>query len=210
VTSERHAEAASADLQLGLRALLGDRHGPQARALFVTLSKYIERRVFAFVRSRAADIIGDGEMDELVGEVLFQLMAGSLAQFRGGSLPELLAFVRTVTDRFLWRTARQRLKERTALEQMGDLTAGLAPERADETILLAVDPSIDARDREYLEALLQVGSKAAFARKVGVSRAAVTKRVDRIRARIAALPPLERQAAEAWLVQAARVAARAG
>lgn len=193
-----------------LRGLLADRHGPEARALFLTLSRYVEGRVRWFGRSRSSDLFGDADLEEIVGEIMYQLMAGSLAQFRGDSLPELIGFVRTITDRSLWRTARRRLGERAALDnvEVADTLRErhYAPRRADELVLLLPDSPLDPKDQEYLEALFSAGSKAEYARQAGVSRAAVTKRVDRIRARIDAMTDDQRGAAEAWMAQAARKA----
>jgi hypothetical protein len=195
--------------QQNLRDLVADRHGPEARALFLTLAKYVEGRVKWFGRVRGSDLFGDAELEEIVGEVMLQLMAGSLAQFRGDSLPELLGFVRTVTDRTTWRAARRRIDEKNALEgEAGQVLRERhhAPPSADEVVLLADTNPLDDKDRDYLEALLLAGSKASFAREAGVSRAAVTKRVDRIKARIEAMAPRDRMAAEAWLEHAARQA----
>ncbi len=191
-----------------LRALLADRHGPEAKALFLTLSRYVEGRVRWFGRARGADLFGDPDLEEIVGDVMYQLMLGSLAQFRGGSLPELLAFVRTVTDRCLWKQARKRIDEKRALETdaVADVLRGrqFSPRRADELVLLLPESPIDPKDQEYLEALLAAGSKAAYARDAGVSRAAVTKRVDRIKSRIDAMEESQKEAAQAWLEHAAR------
>jgi hypothetical protein len=191
-----------------LRALLADRHGPEAKALFLTLSRYVEGRVRWFGRARGSDLFGEPDLEEIVGDVMYQLMAGSLAHFRGESLPELLGFVRTVTDRCLWRHARKRIDEKRALETDA-VTEMLrdrhsAPRRADELVLLLPESPIDPKDEAYLEALFAAGSKAAYARDAGVSRAAVTKRVDRIKARIEAMEAPQKEAAEAWLEQAAR------
>jgi DNA-directed RNA polymerase specialized sigma24 family protein len=192
-----------------LRAMLADRHGPEARALFVTIAGYVEGRVRWFGRVRGADLFSEAELEEVVGEVVLQLMAGSLAQFRGGSLPELLAFVRTITDRTTWRAARRRIEEKRVVED-GSVETALremahVDRAADEDVLLGEVP-IEEKDRTYLAELFAAGSKAEYARRAGVSRAAVTKRVDRIRARIAAMPPRDRQASEAWLEFAARQA----
>lgn len=188
-----------------LRALLTNRRSPEARALFTTLSRYVEGRVRYFGRARGADLFSESELEEVVGEVMLQLVGGSLAQFRGESLPELLGFVRTVTDRCLWRAARRRIEERRGLENEGVQIAeawSSVPKRADDGVLLT-DVPITETDQAYLIDLMRVGSKAEFARRTGVSRAAVTKRVDRIRARIAAMPSGDRLAAEAWLSHAA-------
>lgn len=191
-----------------LRALLADRHGPEAKALFLTLSRYVEGRVRWFGRSRGADLFGDADLEEIVGDVMYQLMSGSLAQFRGGSLPELLGFVRTVTDRCLWKQAHKRIEEKRALETeyVAEVLRGrqFTPRRADELVLLLPESPIDPKDQAYLEALLAAGSKAAYARDAGVSRAAVTKRVDRIKSRIEAMEAPQKEAAEAWLEHAAR------
>ena len=57
--------------------------------------------------------------------------------------------------------------------------------------------------------LLEAGSKAALARRVGVSRAAVTQRVQRIRQRIDALSGHDRMAHDVWMTQEARHALEA-
>jgi hypothetical protein len=193
-----------------LQGLLADRHGPEARALYLTLAKYVEGRVRWFGRVRGSDLFGEADLEEIVGEVILQLMAGSLAQFRGESLPELLGFVRTITDRCTWRAARKRIDEKRALEGAETIAVlrerHSQPPRADELVLLGPDIPLEPKDQEYLEALFAAGSKAEYARQVGVSRAAVTKRVDRIRARIEAMPTGQKQAAEAWLQHAARAA----
>ena len=54
-------------------------------------------------------------------------------------------------------------------------------------------------DQAYLRQLLAAGSKAELARRAGVSRAAVTQRVQRIRRRVAELAPRERSSHEVWL-----------
>ncbi len=195
------------EFQNTLRGLLANRHGPETRALFLTLSKYVEGRVRWFGRARASDLFGDAELEELVGEVMLQLMAGSLAQFRGESLPELLGFVRTITDRCTWRAARRRIDERVAMErEVAETPHPTASWRQDDRVLMDVEVPLEEKDRQYLEELFAAGSKAEYARQAGVSRAAVTKRVDRIRARIDAMPVPDRQTTEAWLQHAARVA----
>lgn len=199
-----------AAFQSTLRGILADRNGPEARALFLELSKYVENRVRWFGRYRGSDLFGAAELEEIVGEVLLQLMSGSLAQFRGNSIGELMAFVRIVTDRCTWRTARRRIEERQALEAEGvqDLLRDRCsqPPAADSVVMLGTEVPLDDKDQAYLRELFDAGSKAEYARQAGVSRAAVTKRVDRIRARIASMPSRDRQTAEAWLEHAARQA----
>ena len=69
------------------------------------------------------------------------------------------------------------------------------------------DCPLSAADGQYLEGLLQAGSQAAYAEASGVSRAAVTQRLQRIRARIAKLEPATRGDAREWLEDVARQAA---
>jgi hypothetical protein len=193
-----------------LRLLLADRGAPEAQALFLTLAGYVDRRVRRQTQARYRDLLGAAEQDEVVAEVLYQLMAGSLAQFRGDSLPELLGFVRSVSDRCLGRAARKRLRERQALDLEGQEEvrswSGTLP-RPDQVVHLVPESPLAAQDEDYLRALLRAGSRADFARATGVSRAAVTQRVQRIKARIEGLSPLEQQAAEGWLHHEARLAA---
>ena len=63
-----------ADFQIQLRDLLANRHTPEAQALYITLLKYIDKRVTQLVRYRAGGIFSDAEREELVGEVLMQLI----------------------------------------------------------------------------------------------------------------------------------------
>ena len=70
---------------------------------------------------------------------------------------------------------------------------------------LTPDSPLAADDQRYLTALLQAGSKAELARVTGVSRAAVTQRIQRIQERIRSLGPRERASHEAWMQQQASV-----
>ena len=199
-------------LRTHLRQLLADRTSPEAEALYLTLAGYIERRVRRTAMSRYADLLGPPEIEEAVGEVLLQLMAGSLAQFRGDTLPELLAFVRSICDRCVGRAARKRIKERNALDEQGQQAVrgwnGDVPS-PDQAVRMVPESPLSTTDQEYLVALLHAGSRADYAKQNGVSRAAVTQRVQRIRARIEALPSLDQEAAEAWLRHEARKSAAA-
>ena len=139
--------------------------------------------------------------------MLLQLLQGSLATFRGESVPELLGFVRTVADRTTWRTIRRRDRERALLQKEAtEIVEGWsarlpAPDvRGERT---AVSPLSEA-DQDYLISLLRAGSKAELARVAGVSRAAVTQRVQRIRNRVSELGANARMQHEVWLTQAAR------
>jgi hypothetical protein len=193
------------DLRRQLRALLCDRRSAEARALFEVLSRYAHRRV-AIVSRHCGQALSESEQEEVVGEILLQLMQGSLATFRGETLPELLGFVRTISDRTTWRTVRRRDRERALLQSDGEIvedwTASMP--RPDAHLEVRSNSPLPDVDQTYLRALLQAGSKAEYARRSGVSRAAVTQRVQRICSRIAELPAMDRMAHEVWLNQAAR------
>ena len=182
--------------------LLSDRHAPEARALFEVLMRYIHNRVRHATRSRVGKISA-AEKEELVSDVLLQLMRGSLAAFRGETLPELLGFVRTITDRTVWRALRSSDRDQIVSYELDDervASSELGPDRAE----FVGDSPLPETDQAYLMQLLQAGSKAEFARRSGVSRAAVTQRVQRIRTRVAALAANDRMAHEVWLKQSAR------
>lgn len=193
------------DLRRQLRLLVCDRHSAEARALFEVLTRYAHRRV-GVVNRHCGYALSEGELEEVVGEVLLQLMQSSLAAFRGETLPELLGFVRTITDRTAWRSIRRRDRERSLLQADGDLvedwTANLP--RPDAHLETVPDSPLPEADQAYLRELLLAGSKAEFARRSGVSRAAVTQRVQRIRSRVAELAPMARMAHDVWMNQAAR------
>lgn len=186
--------------------LLADRRSTEARELFTLLSRYAAKRVAAVSR-HCGGALAPSEREEVVAEVLLQLLQGSLASFRGNTVPELLGFVRTVTDRTAWRTIRKRDRERNllaanAMELTEDWTARLpAPDHGSEPV---ADSPLSQEDQTYLIRLLQAGSKAELARRAGVSRAAVTQRVQRIRNRVADLTADAQMRHEVWLSQAAR------
>jgi hypothetical protein len=188
--------------QLG--RITANRHTPEAAALYQVLFEYIVKRVR---RTSSSARLSASEQEEVVGNVLLQLMKGSLASFRGGSLPELLGFVRTITDRAVWRRVRRLERERVALESAGvegmERWTGAAPGPVDDVELLTDSP-LSEKDQRYLVDLLRAGSKAEYARRAGVSRAAVTQRVKRIKDRITALGRQEQLAHEVWLEQQAR------
>jgi DNA-directed RNA polymerase specialized sigma24 family protein len=201
----RGAEADPVDFRRQLRGLLCDRGSPEAQGLFEVLSRYAHRRV-GVVSRHCGQILSEGEQEEVVGEVLLQLMQGALASFRGETLPELLGFVRTITDRTTWRTVRRRDRERHLLQSDRELIEEWTSEvpRPDAHLEVVSDSPLPDVDQSYLRELLTAGSKAELARRSGVSRAAVTQRVQRICGRIAGLAPMARFAHEAWLNQAAR------
>lgn len=190
-----------------LARVAADRHSPEAAALYKVLFDFTKNRVRRLA-SRAR--LSSAEQEEVVGDVLLMLMRGSLASFRGGSLPELLGFVRTITDRAAWKVVRRRDKEREAMESadLDDMRSWTgAPPGPVDAVEMDVDSPLPEKDRDYLRQLLRAGTKANLARKVGVSRAAVTQRVRRIVDKVKAMEPAHRLAHEAWLEREARVAA---
>lgn len=190
-----------------LALLLADRHSPEARAFFTWLLQYVERRVNTLGARLYPDLLHSSELEETAAEAMVQLVGGSLARFRGESMNELVAFVRTVADRAVCHRVRRRLLERRTLEDRGEELAwswaGRMQDPA-EAIRRVEDCPLPQQDMDYLFELLRAGSKGELARRQGVSRAAVTQRVQRIQARIQAMGPRDRATAEAWLEQAAR------
>lgn len=203
--SARPFDAEIPDIRRQLRLLLADRRSPEARALFEVLTRYAHKRV-AMVSRHCGGALSEAEQEEAVGEVLLQLMQGSLAAFRGDSLPELLGFVRTIADRTTWRVVRRRDRERALIHADAELVEdwNAAMPRPDAHLETVPDSPLPEADQAYLVDLLRAGSKAELARRAGVSRAAVTQRVQRIRGRIDELAPHARMAHEVWLSQAAR------
>jgi DNA-directed RNA polymerase specialized sigma24 family protein len=196
------------ELQPQLRLLLADRTSPEAGAFFQLLMKYVHRRTVAVSR-HCGNALADSEQEEVVAEVLLQLMQGSLASFRGQSIPELYGFVRTIADRTTWRVIRRKERELDALKGEGadavESWQGTVP-RPDADAERVAESPLSESDQGYLRELLAAGSKAELARRAGVSRAAVTQRVQRIRKRIAELAPRDRSSHEVWLENAAREA----
>ena len=193
-------------IRQSLRQLLANRHTPEARAFYEAIARYVGRRVHSVARSCCADLFSSSELDEIVAEVLLQLVSGSLASFRGDTMGELFGFVRTVSDRALWRSARRRRRERATLqgeaESIERWNAHLAS--PDEAVRMVPETQLSATDEAYLRELLESGSKVELARRSGVSRAAVTQRVQRIRRRIAQLSEQDRDTVDAWLEVTAR------
>lgn len=197
------------DVRPGLEALMADRNSEEARALFLRLAGYIDGRVGRIASGRYRDLLGNADREEITGEVLFELMNGALAGFRGGSLGELLSYVRRISDRCVWRAAHRRIRERNLLD--GEHAATVASWNAeipspDALVRFVPACPLAPEDERYLRRLLAAGSRAEMARRANVSRAAVTQRVQRIRRRISALPSRDQSAAEAWMREAAREA----
>ena len=195
------------DFQHQLQQLQANRRSPEARAFYLTILRYVERRVQTVWRQRYRDLLSGADIEEVVADVGMRLMTGALARFRGGTPAELYAYVRTISDRSMGRSVRRRLRERDALasiqaESASDLLGSLpSPDRGAE--VQAACPLAE-KDQRYLLGLLQAGSKAEYARQHDQSRAAVTRMVQRIRGRIEALEPDLRTAMEVWMQQQAR------
>ena len=195
------------DLQQQLRSLLTDRHTPETRAFFEKILTYADRRGHRVRRTCYGDLLTVDEVDEAVAEVLRRLITGALARFRGETMNELFAFVRTITDRVVWRAAQKKLRERDVLKGRGGEEAldwHKSSSAFVETVEVVSDVQLSETDREFLTALVEAESKVAYARTHNVSRAAVTQRVQRIRKRIAQLEPKQQRAVDAWLHMEAR------
>ncbi len=191
----------------GLQELIQATDTTRAQVLYRELSRFVSSRVRHLVRTRYADLLTVADQEDVVSEVLFLLLSRGLRGFRGSSRGELLAFVRTVTDRRLWRLAGQRIRARNAMAGAAGEEArswAVSPDAPDQGIIAIPDTPLSDVDADYLLDLLQAGSQSNLARATGVSRAAVTQRLHRIRRRIEALSPDEQQTAEVWLRQSAR------
>jgi DNA-directed RNA polymerase specialized sigma24 family protein len=190
-----------------LEVLLCDRHSAEARTLYLTLAKYIDRRVARTLFGRYPDVLTSADHEELVGEVLLQLMSGSLARFRGHTIGELLAYVRCICDRAVGHAARKKIRERDTLQGVAkpDVQAWTpASPRPDEALHIIPDSPLSETDTAYLTALLSAGSQAGLAHREGVSRAAVTQRLHRIRDRVAQMSPDAQDTAREWVRETAR------
>lgn len=189
-----------------LEQLLANRHTSEARGLYTTLARYAHRRVEKTARLRYSDVLAAPDREELVAEVLLQLMSGALARFQGHSTGELLAFVRTVSDRHVNHAAHRKIRERDTLAgEMGDTVRswiGQDPSPEEAVRLVPACP-LNEEDAEYLTALFMVGSRADLARTRGTSRAAVTQRISRIKQRIDNLPVRARSDARVWIEELA-------
>ena len=194
------------NIRPALEQLLANRHTVEARSLYITLARYAHKRVEIISRRRYSDVLGPPDREELVAEVLLQLMSGALARFQGRTVGELLAFVRTMADRLVGHSAFKRIRERDSLAgELGDTVrnwTGSEP-MPDEVVQLVPDCPLSQDDADYLTALFASGSRADLARQSGVSRAAVTQRLTRIRLRIEALPAQQQGAVRAWVEQLA-------
>jgi len=194
------------DLQRRLRLLIADRHSAMAAQFFQLLMAYVHKRTVSVSR-HCGNALTASEQEEVVADVLLQLMQGSLASFRGHTVPEMYAFVRTIADRTTWRVIRRKEREAETLQGEGaevvERWMASLP-RPDAGAERAPDSPLAEKDQAYLRELLRAGSKAELARQCGVSRAAVTQRVQRIKLRVAELGQQERMAHEVWMSRTAR------
>ncbi len=195
------------DFQHQLQQLQSNRRSPEARAFYLSILRYVERRIQSQWRQRFRDLLSQTDLEEVVADVGMRLMTGALARFRGSTAAELYAYVRTIADRSLGKVVRKRLRERDALNEISadhasDMLGSLpAPDGAAE---IQADCPLNDRDQAYLLRLMDAGSKAEYARRHNQSRAAVTRMVQRIQTRIAALEHDQRVAVDVWMHQQAR------
>ncbi len=195
------------DFQHQLQQLQANRKSPESRAFYLTILRFVERRVRAVWRQRYRDLLSSADLEEIVSDVGMRLMTGALARFRGSTPAELYAYVRTITDRSMGRAVRRRLRERDAMaEFQADGASALLGSLPHPDAAAEVQAScpLTSKDQRYLVALIQAGSKAEYARQHAQSRAAVTRMVQRIKGRIRALQPDERTAVDVWMHQQAR------
>ena len=132
------------------------------------------------------------------------LLLDALFKFRGQHIGALISFVRTITDRHIWHTAQRRIREKKQhAEHMAAVIHDAPSTSPDPEATLIAIPScpLDSTDTNYLPGLIRAGSQANYARQQSVSRAAVTQRLKRIRARVHRLTPAEQHAVRHWIHQ---------
>lgn len=193
--------------QQQVQELLADRRAPESQRFLLEILSFVERRARYRWRARYQDLLSEGEVEEVMAEVSTELVLNGLHRFRGETPGELWAFVRTATDRTVARRAARRVTERAALEHetsdwvrmVGSVTP--PPDHIGEYTLQV---ALCDRDQRWLVELLSAGSQVALSRAHGVSRAAVSQRLQRLQARIASLPRRDREAVQAWLRHQAR------
>ena len=194
-------------IQENIRHLMINRHSPEAMELYMLLMKYTHKRVLYITKTCGSDRLTYPEIEDLVSDVMLQLINGSLAQFRGSTIPELIAFVRTVTDRRIWRTRTKRIKDRELLNRIRSTredALATTIDSPDDLVEFEPETPLNQEDEKYLEALIRAGSKAEYARQNDISRAAVTQRVKRIVKRIESFTQADQMAVESWMNRMAR------
>jgi DNA-directed RNA polymerase specialized sigma24 family protein len=182
-----------------LRLLLSNRNSTEARAFFQRILEYVDGRVLWVWKARCQDLVGSGEREEVVGQVMLELLSGALVRFRGETLKELLGYIRRITDRTLLHRARGGLRERRFGEaKAGELDWQVKDPDPSDIELEIEEVPLPESDQQYLLELARAGSMAEHARRLEVSRAAVTLRVQRIRSRIESMNPRDQASVEGW------------
>lgn len=207
VQTKFQTDSKMSTIQENIRDLMINRNSPEAMELYMLLMKYAHKRVLYITKTCGSDRLTHPEVEDLVSDVMLQLINGSLAQFRGSTIPELIAFVRTVTDRRIWRTRTKRIKDRELLKRIRTTredALATASELPDDIVEFEPETPLNQEDEKYLEALIRAGSKAEYARQNDISRAAVTQRVKRIVKRIESFTQADQLAVESWLNRMAR------
>ncbi|HNK40209.1 MAG TPA: hypothetical protein PL002_03430, partial [Flavobacteriales bacterium] len=69
------------ELQEQLRDVLARRDSEEARALLTRLMQYVDGRVLAVWQHRCLDLVGSGEREEVVAQVMEQLLVDGFARF---------------------------------------------------------------------------------------------------------------------------------
>jgi len=100
------------DIQSTLQRALASRHAPEARALYLLILKYVDRRAHTTWRNHYRDLLSQDEVEELVAETLVRLMSGALMRFAGDTEESFYAFLRTVTVRTVRESAHRKIRER--------------------------------------------------------------------------------------------------
>ena len=174
-------------------------------SLYPTWSPHIRRYVRQAV-SRCPGRVQFCDVDDLVSEVLLQLVRGDLERFRGENDAQFRAYLRVICQRTTWALARRRRREQAIAEAIegASQTRSIPP----QSVEFDCSSPLALEDRTYLRQLLRAGSQAELAREQGVSRSAVTQRLQRIQARLGRAPAPRREAHEGWLRREAALTVR--
>ncbi len=190
--------------QEDLRALLANRNSREAREFFHALMVYVDRKVHSLWRQRWEDVLGNAEREEVVGQVMLELLSGGLVRFQGENLNQLYAYTRTITERALLSRAQSRLRQERLSRADADPFGRAVTPRPDDFSDCPDEIPLSAADQDYLLGLLRAGGQAEYARRLEVSRAAVTLRLQRISARVEAMSQNDQASVRAWCEHAAQ------
>lgn len=174
-------------------------------SLFPTWSPHI-RRYVRQAAARCGDRVGPADVDDIVSDVLLTLLRGGLECFRGESEPQFRAYLRVISQRATWALATRRSRERSVAEELVASTTAMSAPPAE--VEFDCRTPLGREDRIYLQALMRAGSRAELAREKGVSRAAVSQRLQRIDRRVGRAPQRSQEAHEGWLRVQARATVR--